>query len=261
MAFPHKFGKLPPKPHPLTLKLGDFLAATPYILPSPEQKRGWEYAVPDSTWSDSMLGNDEVGDCVEAAVLHYIMSATANTGNPVTFTKDQAISLYSAVTGYNPSDPNTDQGTAWTDMLAYWQKNGVYGHQILAWASVDYTNNITLAQAVDIFGGLLVGTAVTDVMEQEFEDNEPWNAPLGTNIVGGHGIPLLGYGRFGRTCITWARRQQMDLNVAPEMFDESYVVITPDWLQQANLQTPLGMNMSYLNQAIAAIQSNAARSR
>ena len=84
-----------------------------------------------------MLGNDQVGDCVIAAMLHYIMAAQANVGKSVTFTTQQALDLYSAITGYNPSDPSTDQGTAWTDALAYWQSTGCCGHKILGWAAVD----------------------------------------------------------------------------------------------------------------------------
>lgn len=130
---PRCYGKKPPKFHLKTLLLRDYLP-TPLRSEPPEAKRAWEYSVSDRTWAASMLGNDQVGDCVIAAMLHYVMAARASVGNPVTFTTQQALDLYSAITGYDPADPSTDQGTAWTDALAYWQMTGCYGHKILGWA-------------------------------------------------------------------------------------------------------------------------------
>src|SRR5580658_4087447 len=111
------FGKLAPKFHPNTLRLSKYALAG--ALPPPPSKRAWEYVIPASGWG--MLGNDQVGDCVIAAMMHFIMAATSNSGQPAQFTTELAIQLYSAITGYDPSQTDatgfnpTDQGTAWTD--------------------------------------------------------------------------------------------------------------------------------------------------
>jgi hypothetical protein len=239
-----KYGKLAPKFNPKTLLLSKYLL--PSALPPPPEKRAWEYAVPDTTWAQSMLGNDQVGDCVIAAMLHYIMAATANTGKPVTFTTDQAIQIYSAITGYVPGDPSTDNGTAWTDALEFWQTNGIFGHYILGWASIQFQNLTSLRQGVDIFGATLIGTAVTESMENQFGAGQPWNPPFSGGTVGLHGIPMLGYGSQGQTVITWAAREQEDLT-APSLHDEAYVPVTQDWLDSATGLAPNTLDLDTLN--------------
>lgn len=249
MAF--KYGKRDPKPHPKTLLLRDYLPKGG--LPTPEAKRAWEYHVSDLTWSQSMLGNDLYGDCVIAMMLHYIMAATATTGQRVTFTTQQALDLYSAITGFDPMNLDTDQGTVITDALNYWQTTGCYGHKILGWAALDPSNLDQIKQGISIFGGVLIGTAVTQEMEEDFGAGQPWNR-FGGNVVGGHGVPWLGFGRLGQTCITWAKRQQMS-PAALTMVDEAYCVVTEDWLN-AQGQSPSGLDLPTLQtdlQAIAAM--------
>jgi hypothetical protein len=243
-----KFGKLAPKEHPFTLALDKYV--TPRTLPMPEEHRNWQFAVKAGAWGT--LANDQLGDCVIAATLHWIQAATANTDRPVKFTTKQAIDLYSAVTGYDPENPATDQGTAWTDMLAYWQKYGVYGHFISAWAAIEFSDLNALRQGIDIFGGILIGTQVTGSMQKQFADGKPWNKPFKGGVKGLHGIPWLGYGREGQTCITWGQAQPMDLT-ANSICDEAYAVITPDFLDAAQ-KTPLGINAEQLAADIKALQ-------
>src|SRR6185437_645652 len=58
-----------------------------------------------------MLGNDQYGDCVFAANGHTVEQQTAlGQGKEVTVTTAQALAEYSKVTGFNPNDPNTDNG-------------------------------------------------------------------------------------------------------------------------------------------------------
>lgn len=247
---PRCFGKKPPKFHPRTLLLRDYL---PPALQAPETKRAWECSVSDRTWAASMLGNDQVGNCVIAAMLHYIMAAQASVGKPVTFTTTQALDLYTAITGYNPANPSTDQGTSWTDALAYWQTTGCYGHNILGWAALDISSLDAIRQGISIFGGVLIGTAVTQSMEEQFRHGQPWNAPFSGAVVGFHAIPWLGFGRQGQTCITWASRQQME-SAALSQVDEAYVVVTHDWLD-AQSTSPSGLNLDALTAAMNALEA------
>ena len=58
-----------------------------------------------------MLANDQIGDCVIAMMLHSIEDFHLDDGTPVpAFTEQDAISAYSAITGYVPGDPSTDRG-------------------------------------------------------------------------------------------------------------------------------------------------------
>lgn len=251
-----KLGKKEPKFNPKTLLFRDYLPKG--NLPTPLAKRAWEYRISDARWAASMLGNDLIGDCVIAAILHYIMAATANTGNPATFTTQDAIDIYSAITGYDPAQTDaggnnpTDNGTVYTDALAYWQKTGFKGHFIKGWTAIDPSDLDMLKQGVAIFGGVLVGTSVTQKMMDDFQAGNPWNNFSGASI-GGHGIPWLGFGGQGQTCITWAKRQSMSPQ-SVSIMDEAYVPITQDWLD-ASGESPSGYNLAALQadlQAIAA---------
>src|SRR4029077_20830125 len=133
-----------------------------------------------------------------------------------------------------------------------WQKHGVFGHYIKAWAAIDHSDLNALRQAIDIFGGILVGTEVTGSMQAQFAAGKPWNRPFNKGVKGLHGVPWLGYGREGQTCITWAKRQQMDLT-ANRICDEAYCVITDDFLNSA-FKTPLGINATQLAADIEALR-------
>lgn len=247
---PLKFGKLAPKPHRDTLLMSKYIGAD--ALPAPPEKRAWEYRV-KSAWG--MFLNNELGICVIAACLHWIMAATANTDKPAIFTDAEALRAYSAITGYVPGDPSTDQGTAWTDALAYWREIGftdVNGtvHKILGWAAVGLTIP-ELNQALNLFGGLLIGTNVTQSMMDQFNAGQPWNAPFDGGIIGGHGIPELGYGGEGRSVITWNAEEQGD-NTLPSNYDEAYCVVTQDFLDAAGM-APSGIDLATLQIDIASL--------
>ena len=94
-------------------------------LPPHPKTFGHEGAV--TLWG--MDANDTVGDCVCAGAAHETILWTTETGHPATFTDASVLSDYSAVTGYNPDDPNSDQGTDVRTYLKYRAKTGILdGH-------------------------------------------------------------------------------------------------------------------------------------
>src|SRR5579859_963052 len=96
------------------------------LAPAPAKSPGWRAKV-KSPWG--MDGNDQWGDCVEAAVAHALMLRTANSSSIVVPTTAQTLALYSAVTGFNPNagpsgNNPTDQGTDETSMCQYMVNTG-----------------------------------------------------------------------------------------------------------------------------------------
>src|SRR5581483_817640 len=92
-----------------------------------------------TTWP--MYDNDEFGDCVWAAIGHQIQAFSAyGFGTVITVTNADVLAGYSAVTGFKPNDPSTDNGTVVQDALNYWRKTGIAGHKILAFAQVNHRN-------------------------------------------------------------------------------------------------------------------------
>lgn len=251
-------GKLDPKPHRWTLKLSDFVPSVE-VLPPPPQKRAWEYRISDAEWAGTIFGNDVAGDCVLAAILHWIMAATANTNQPATFTTQDAFDMYSAITGWDgvPGSPS-DQGTAMTDAMAYMVNTGVKDqlgrlHKWLGWASIKLDLQ-SLRQAIAIFGGVLVGVQVTQSMMDQFEEGQPWNAPFTGGVLGGHGIPGFGYGGEGEDWLTWAMRQFSDLNFISQI-DEAYCPITQDFIISSTGLSPSGFNVAGLQAALNALSA------
>lgn len=208
----------------------------------------WERSI---AWQ--MLGNDTVGDCVIAKTLHQIMAweTVAHAGDPATsFTTEQAINLYSAVTGYNPADPNSDQGTDPMVMLQYWQNTGVYGHKIEGGVSLDISNLAALKAAIYVFGGV------------EFDINVPayvMNVPAGGSwsntggdqtILGGHSILACGYGRAGCRIVSWGTTYTADWDFWSQFLIGSTAAVSTDWLKASGRTPGAGLDLQGLLAAL-----------
>ena len=245
------------KIHPTALDLSLYLPKVALAAPLAPLKKGWEYAVPDSVWADSMLGNDLAGDCAEACALHTIMGNSAANKAPQVFTQQDAFDLYAAVTGYDPSqtqpdDSNpTDNGTAYSDLFTYWQNTGIKGDKILGVASVNFNVRSMLNAAIYFFGSVLVGCSVTQSMMDDFNAGNSWDTFSGA-VLGRHAVPMFGYGSKGNMILTWARRQPAGLNFV-SMIDEAYVVITQAWVNAQN-RAPSGIDLAALTADLAAMK-------
>jgi hypothetical protein len=199
-----------------------------------------------------MLGNDSVGDCGEASALHCEMLWTADASNEFVPTTQDAIDAYSSITGYDPADPSTDQGTVLLDLLNYWRIKGIAGHKIFAYAAIDPSNTRELMGAIAFFGCAYVGVNLPASATQATDAGEPWSNATDTNIEGGHAIPLVAYDQNTLTCITWGQRQTMTWPWLRAYLDESYVVFSGDWIGLSGT-APSGFNVAQLTGDLAAL--------
>jgi len=245
MAF--KFGKLAPKFNKKTLSLSKYVGP----LVSVPKKLWREYKIPVGGWT--MMANDTVGDCTCAAIGHMVMLFTAHTGTMVTPTDADVLAVYSAVTGYTPSDPSTDQGAAITDILAYWQSTGIAGHKILGWVKIGL-DPAALQQAMYLFGAVDMGFNVPQSAMDQVNAGQDWDVvtPDG-GIVGGHSVPLFGYGSKGYDCTTWGANQKLTTAFADAYMDEAYAVVTQDWIDAASGLAPNQFNLAALQADLKAI--------
>ena len=115
----HCLGKLPARPGAISFKLSRYfnLAA----LPTPPAVFGHQALVSDY----GILGNNQYGDCVLAGGDHEEMLWNAEAGVAVAFTDANALSDYTALTGFNPADPATDQGTDMQAAASYRRTTGL----------------------------------------------------------------------------------------------------------------------------------------
>jgi hypothetical protein len=250
-----KLGKLPPKHSAKTLSFAKYAAN---VLPDPAAKVYREYKTPQA--ARQMLGNDQYGDCTCAAAANLEILWSCHTGVCVVPSTQEALALYSAVTGFNPSDPNTDQGAAMTDVLNYWQTSGfsIGGilHRILGWAAIDFTNPLHRHLGVQLFGATYVGVNLPSSAMDQFNAGQPWEVVPNAPIEGGHAIIHPGYGALGGDYVTWANwEQKASAAWEAAYIEEEYVIITQDWLDAVTRKTPGGLDLATLQADLNSLEA------
>lgn len=207
--------------------------------------RAWERPI---NWL--MLGNDMVGDCVIAYMLHQVMawSAVANAGSPMaaSFSTDQAIETYSAITGYVPGNDATDQGTDPDTAIAYWRDKGLYGHKAAGMVDLDISNLDALKGALNVFGGIGLSIQVPAyVMDVPAGGSWSDSGDGDHSIIGYHQVLGIGYGRQGFRVVSWGATYTCNLDFLARNLQASQAVVSEDWIKQSG-QAPSGVDMEGL---------------
>jgi len=115
-----KLGKLPPKHDDRTLMLVNYLRAP--LLPTPTRIFGYGGLYVD--WG--VLGNNDWGDCIYAGAAHETMLWNKLRGGvDIQMSTEKVLEDYGAVTGFDPSDPSSDQGGYMLDALRYRRSTGI----------------------------------------------------------------------------------------------------------------------------------------
>jgi hypothetical protein len=248
-----KLGKKPAEPKPTDFKFSQFAAGI--SLPNVPSRFGHGTAYSD--WK--MLGNDRYGDCVWAGAAHeHMLFNKVIQHQDVPFDDQCVLGDYSAVTGFDPNDVNTDQGTNVHDALSYRRKTGIADsngarHLIGAYVSLDPKNWDHLEQASYIFGAVGIGFEFPASAMDQFNNGEPWDVVPGSPIEGGHYVPVVGSvdSPNQATAITWGKRQPFTRAFYEQYNDESWVYITPEELHDgAGLH---GFDMAKLNEFLAGL--------
>jgi hypothetical protein len=195
-----------------------------------------------------MLGNDSVGDCVIARLLHQIMAwySVANAGSPKTFSTDQALQVYSAITGYVPGNESTDNGTDPDAACTYWQNTGLFGDKIAGYANVDITNIDLIKFAISMFGGVGLAFDVPSYIMNVAAGGD-WSETPGANttIEGGHEVYLVGYGRKGFRVVSWGTTYTFNPDFLGKYGQNIDAVISTDWIKQSGV-SPSGLDLNGL---------------
>src|SRR6201986_3141377 len=183
-----------------------------------------------------MLGNDNYGDCEEPGISPKISEDTsAASASEVTFTDDDPLGLYSAITGFNKNDPSTDQGTYTQDAMTYWRKTGVKGHEVTLFASLKLTDLASIKQAVATFGAVGIGFNFPESAMDQFDAGQPWTVVKNSPIEGGHYVVAVGYDANYLEVLTWGAVQKMAWSFFTKYADEAWVVVTPEMVSQAGV--------------------------
>lgn len=242
-------GIRPPEPGRPRLRLRDFLTGeAPDRTQKPPAEVDYESGI-----DFPMYGNDVCGDCGPAGCGHVVQSLTTyGQGKTVTVTENDVLTFYSEISGYRPGDPSTDVGVNLQDMLEYWRKNTLAGHEIVAFAEVDISNPAEVQLAIDLFDAVITGIRLPQSAEDQFNAHEIWDVVRGSHILGGHCVPWFGYGNGLYKGVTWGAVQAMTEAFRKKYVSEGWIVITPDWLNVKG-QSPTGLDLYGLGQALSSL--------
>lgn len=236
----------PAKPH---LKFARLVKAD---QPAPPAKFDWLTAVPEDIWG--MQGNDAVGDCTCAGVAHKrIGDVFVNQGKTLKVTAATTLKFYSAITGYKPSDPDSDQGALCQDVLAYWLKHGFQGEKIFAFAKVDLSDEAEVKRAISTFGQVYCGFNVPGTAMDQFNEGKPWSVVKGSQIEGGHCVTIGAYDADTYTAVTWGATQKMTKGFFKTYFDEMWVIVTEDMIDAKSGLDKYGLSLAALKVDFAAL--------
>jgi hypothetical protein len=231
-------GRLPARHDPRNLCFASYGQA----LPAPPVQCDWGVRI--KKWP--MMLNDNIGDCTIAAAAHLIQEWTANVYGVSQIISDADIlKAYEAVSGYTPSDPNSDSGAVELDVLNFWRKTGIGGHKILAFAKVTPQNTVEVKQATYLFGGLYLGVSLPIGAQQEINAGQYWTVPPGGSTKGiwkpgswgGHAVPVVAYDANYVTVVTWGALQKMSWRFFNTYVEEAWAVLGgADWMKGGTLR-------------------------
>ena len=184
---------------------------------------------------------------------------TLRKGPGVKITTKNALSDYSAVTGFDPSDPNTDQGTYVIDAMKYRKATGLVDasgkrHKIAAYVEIDPTNWDELITASYIFGAVGIGFEFPDTAFDQFDNGEYWDVVKGSFIDGGHYVPIIGSRNSEArvTCVTWGQRQQMTKRFYQTYCDEAWAMLSEEQIRPDGTGIH-GLDLDQLRADLAAV--------
>jgi hypothetical protein len=237
--------KSDPKKLAKELRLAHYLDAsvlTEFIPPVIKQYQG----VPQF-----MDLNDTLGDCVVACMAKMVRGWTFNaTGTAATVTNQDILTVYEKGAGYNPNDPSTDQGWDLISQLAWWQKTGIAGHKIGAYASINPLHHFMVRAAVYLFGGIDVAFDVP----RSINGQTIWDVVSNDGgIEGGHCVNVQGFNAAGNILLeTWGYEQEVTWAFWDKYFTEAHAIISPEMLKGTTAPIT-GLDISGLTADLALV--------
>ena len=247
----HKLGKLPARPGAISFKFSKYFKVA--ALPTPPAVFGHQALVS----AYGVLGNDQYGDCVLAGGAHETMLWDNEGGASVQFTDASVLSDYSALTGFNPADPATDQGTDMQAAASYRRTTGLIDannvrHRVDAYVAPETGNLDELLAATYLFGAVGFGFQFPASAMTQFNAGQPWSVVPGSPIEGGHYTPIVGRRANGNlVCITWGEIQEMEPSFAQSLNDESVAYLSLESLK--NNVSPENFDLATLQADLNAL--------
>ncbi len=222
-------GKKAPKLDARTLKLSNYLKT---LAPAPDVA-DWFANVKNL----AVLLNDQIGDCGIVTPANLIKAWTASNGNEVDVTDADVLSGYQIVGQYVPGDPTTDNGVILLDVMNWLRREGLAGHKIEAFVSLDIHDREHFKQAIAHFGGAALGFSLPKAILNQAN----WRVSLGGShgdptpgSLGGHAVAAVAYKDVGAPddgvmVISWGQRYWVTWAFLNAYCDEGFALVSRDW--------------------------------
>lgn len=251
-----------PHAHLHAPKLAAFLKTE--AIPSTPDTIDWSSAA--ISVIEDIEGNDKWGDCVMAEDAHYIAVLTGNAGALFAYSDAQTLADYSAETGFNASDPSTDQGTDPIADLNYRVTTGYAdGSKDAGWAMVDATNQAEMRYALAEFGNIKMWFGIPDSIVSgmsSLQDGFVWDVGAGAaDQNNGHCIGSCGYNPTavmavaataqGLLVMTWGMLGIITWAAVAAWFVPAQgggmaTRVSMDWISKKSGNAPSGLNVAAL---------------
>src|SRR5208337_1218983 len=218
-----------------TLRLKDYLPVSYVAPPFADHTCGIK------SWG--MMLNDQIGDCTIAACGH---AEQVWTLGKTTLPDSVILAAYEQWCGYNPADPNTDQGGVELDVLNDWKKNKLAGHVLEGYVDPKPQNLLHVMHSIAEFGGVYIGLQLPNSSITQNQNGQVWDVvPNDGGVAGGHAVFCPAYHTFDPfvsrrttiTCITWGGLQKMTVDFWDKYCDESHCLLACAW-------QPSGVNLA-----------------
>lgn len=223
--------------------------------PPPPPHVDYMHKLPDDL---GIMDNDILGDCTIAAIYHAIQLWTGNCGTMRTNPDEDVVQIYESFCGYDPNDPNTDQGGVEQDVLHHWGRVGVPDggntNKLAAWFEVDPRIQSDVETVIAECGVAYIGFNVPDnILPATGDPPAIWTYDANAVTIGGHAVVLGSYDASGLGVISWGKKYTMTWEFFRRYTDEAYALIDIDWTD-ATGNTPFGMTLAQLAQQMRALR-------
>lgn len=246
-----KLGKKPARPDAIAFKFKAYFDVP--SLPVPPMVFGHHQAIRD--WG--VFANDQYGDCVWAGAAHETMLWNKVVGVDIPFDDKSVLSNYTAVTGFDPSDPTTDEGTDMQLAASYRRTTGILDavgmrHHIHAYVAIDPKNLDTVAVATYLFGAVGIGIVFPGSALDQFNKGQPWDVVEGAQPDGGHYVTCVGRNEKGNLLVvTWGKVQEMTPAFFQKYNDENCVYLSMEMIK--NNVSPENVDIVSLQRDLTAL--------
>lgn len=206
------------------------------------------------------LGNEDCSNCVWAGAAHETMLHTVQgfAQSRAHFTIHDVNSDYAAVTGYDPAKPLSDTGTDMLEAASYRRKVGIVDtsgvrHTIDSYMALRVGDYDELMLAVYLTGAVGVGVHFPQSAFDQFDAHVPWSTVKGSEVLGGHYVPVYDRAPNGNlVCVTYGRDQEITREFYEDMNDETVAYISLERLNKQKV-SPESFDYDRLSTMLASL--------